>query len=62
MTGSDLDKLLENAREEQSYFDDPEDLEETAEEGWARIETDPTMAKVLGIDPSDDETADHNQA
>jgi len=48
-----LDELLKEARETQSYFDDPEDLEGTAEERWARIENDATMARVLGVDPTE---------
>ena len=53
MADHDIDALLEKARREKSYFDDPEELEGSAEERWARIERDPTMARVLGVDPED---------
>lgn len=45
--------MIERAREEKSYFDEPEELEDNAEKGWARIEKDGTMAKVLKVDPED---------
>jgi len=51
MSESEIDEILEKARREKSYFDDPEDLENNAEERWARIEKDGTMAKILDIDP-----------
>ena len=51
MPGSDLDELIDKALEEQSYFDDPNDLESTAKESWERIEKDPTMARILGANP-----------
>jgi len=51
MPGSDLDELIEKTQRENSYFDDPNDLEGTARESWERIEKDPTMARVLGVNP-----------
>jgi len=52
MSGSEIDEMLEKARREKSYFDDLEDLKNNAEERWARIEKDGTMAKILDVDPS----------